>query len=166
MSLRDMLSNGELLRVNVEGTGYYALPASLELLNKPLARGKLKILSPFDNLLIQRKRARELFGFDYQIECYLPESKRRYGYFSLPLLWDGKLVARMDCKTERKKALLHIHHLVLEPGPVRTGAFTLALQGELASFLRFNSCSHLRLHRTTPAGFKPALHTALDSLTG
>jgi uncharacterized protein YcaQ len=156
-TLQEMVSNGELLQISAGGNSYYALPASLELLSKSLARSKLKILSPFDNLLIQRKRMQALFGFDYVIECYLPEAKRQYGYFSLPILWDGKLVARMDCKTERKKSLLHIHHLALEPGLVKTDAFTLALYKELASFLQFNNCSHLRLHRTTPANFKTVL---------
>ena len=164
-AIREMVSNGELLQVSAGGNSYYALPASLELLSKPLARSKLKILSPFDNLLIQRKRMRKLFGFDYLIECYVPEAKRQYGYFSLPILWNGKLVARMDCKTERKKSLLHIHHLALEPWLVKTDAFALALYRELASFLQFNNCSNLRLHRTTPANFKPLLHTEINSLT-
>ena len=103
-TLQEMVSNGELLQISVGGSSYYALPDSLELLSKPLARIKLKILSPFDNLLIQRKRMQMLFGFDYLIECYVPEAKRQYGYFSLPVLWNGKLVARMDCKAERKKS--------------------------------------------------------------
>ena len=55
-ALQEMVSNGEVLQVRVGENGYYALPASLELLAKPLARSKLKILSPFDNLVIQRKR--------------------------------------------------------------------------------------------------------------
>jgi uncharacterized protein YcaQ len=164
-AMQEMVSNGELLQVSAGGNSYYALPASLELLSKPLARSKLKILSPFDNLLIQRKRMQMLFGFDYQLECYVPEAKRQYGYFSLPVLWDGKLVARMDCKAERKKSLLHIHHLALEPGLVKTDAFALALHKELASFLQFNNCSHLRLYKTSPANFKPALQTVINRLT-
>ena len=107
----------------------------------------------------------ELFCFDYVIECYVPEAKRQYGYFSLPILWDGKLVARMDCKAERKKSLLHIHHLALEPWLVKTDSFTLALYKELVSFLQFNNCSNLRLHRTSPANFKPALKAVINSLT-
>ena len=90
--------------------------------------------------------------------------KRRYGYFSLPILWDGKLVARMDCKAERKKSLLHIHHLALEPWLAKTDAFALALHKELASFLGFNNCSNLRLHRTSPAKFKPALQAVINRL--
>lgn len=164
-TLQEMVSNGKLLQIRAGGFNYYALPASLELLSKPLARGKLKILSPFDNLLIQRKRMQALFGFDYLIECYVPEAKRQYGYFSLPVLWDGKLVARMDCKADRKKSLLYIHHLALEPRLIKTDAFALALYKELISFLQFNNCSNLRLHRTTPANFKPVLQTVINSLT-
>lgn len=154
---------GELLQISAGGNTYYVLPASLDLLSKPLARSKLKILSPFDNLLIQRKRMRTLFGFDYLIECYVPEAKRQYGYFSLPVLWDGRLVARMDCKTERKKSLLHIHHLALEPWLVKTDVFFHALRNELASFMQFNNCSHLRLHKTSPARFKPVLQSVITN---
>ena len=160
-TMQAMLSNGELIQISVGGNSYSTLPASLELLDKPLGRNKLKILSPFDNLLIQRKRIQALFDFDYQIECYVPEPKRRYGYFSLPLLWDGKLVARMDCKAERKKSLLHIHHLALEPGLLKTHAFAIALSKELKPFLQFNECKGFYLHRTSPTHFKQELEKAL-----
>ncbi len=164
-TLQEMVTNGELLQVKAVGNSYYALPSSLELLNKSLSRSKLKILSPFDNLVIQRKRMKALFGFDYHIECYVPKVKRQYGYFSLPVLWDGKLVARMDCKSERKKSLLHIHHLALEPSLEKTDAFFLALCKELASFLQFNNCGSLQLHRTSPVNFKPVLQNIINSLT-
>ncbi|MGK0185482.1 MAG: hypothetical protein ACI9R3_001260 [Verrucomicrobiales bacterium] len=166
-TLEDMASNGELLKIRTasEPYSYYALPASLELLSKPLPRSKLKILSPFDNLVIQRKRMKALFGFDYLIECYVPEAKRRYGYFSLPILWDGKLVARMDCRTERNESLLHIHHLALEPAVLKIDAFFLALRKELESFLRFNHCKSLQLHRTSPANVKTELQSVINDLT-
>lgn len=163
-TLENMVSNGDLLEVHASGHRYYAFPASLELLSKSLTRSKLKILSPFDNLVIQRKRMKELFGFDYLIECYVPEAKRRYGYFSLPILWDGKLVARMDCRTERIKSVLHIHHLALEPQVLKTEAFFLALRKELESFLKFNHCNNIRLHRTSPAKVKPELMSVINDL--
>ncbi len=164
-ALEDMVSTGELLQVRVAGMLYYAFPASLDLLGKPLARSKVRILSPFDNLVIQRKRMKALFGFDYLIECYVPEPKRRYGYFSLPILWDGKLVARMDCRTERKHSLLHIHHLALEPTVLKTDTLLLALRKELETFLQFNHCNKLRLHRTSPAKVKPELQILIKDLT-
>ena len=162
-ALQEMVLGGELRQFNVDGNVYFALPASLELLNKRLARAKLKILSPFDNLLIQRKRMQALFGFDYQLECYVPAEKRRYGYFSLPILWDGKLVARMDCQADRKESLLHIHHLALEPGLVKIEAFARALGKALGPFLQFNNCHFLRLHNTSPANVKPMLQAVIQS---
>lgn len=164
VTLEDMRSSGELLEIAVDDQRYYALPASLELLGKPLARSNLKILSPFDNLVIQRKRIKALFGFDYLIECYVPEAKRQYGYFSLPILWDGKLVARMDCKTAKNESLLHIHHLALEPLKLKTDSFLPALRKELKSFMQFNHCHKVRLHRTTPAKFKPELQSVINDL--
>jgi len=163
-TLQDMLSGGEVIQIKLGDNYYYALPESLELLNKPLSRSKLKILSPFDNLLIQRKRMKALFDFDYQIECYVPETKRQYGYFSLPILWDGKLVARMDCKAARKESLLHIKNLVLESGLRKTDAFALALSQELKAFMEFNACTRVQLHRTSPGDFKSSLQMALDAL--
>lgn len=153
-ALRDMEEQGDVQLIQAAGQTYYVLPASLELLNKPIRRGTLKILSPFDNLLIQRKRVRALFGFDYLLECYLPAAKRKYGYFSLPVLWDGRLVARMDCNADRQQALLHIHHLALEPDLSDTVAFARALRKELEIFLHFNRCTAYKLHKTTPAAFK------------
>lgn len=160
-AMQDMVSTGELRQIRVSGEHYHALPASMELLNKPLARSKLKILSPFDNLVIQRKRMHTLFGFDYLIECYLPAAKRRYGYFTLPVLWDGRLAARMDCKAERKESLLHIHHLALEPWLVKIDAFFQALHKELESFMQFNHCNRLHVHKTSPDHVKPALQAVI-----
>jgi len=160
-TLKDMLSNGEVLQIAVGENSYYALPSSLALLNKPLSRSKLKILSPFDNLLIQRKRMQVLFNYDYQIECYVPEAKRQYGYFSLPILWDGKLVARMDCKADRKTSVLHLKHLALEDDLLKTDAFAIALSKELASFMQFNACNRMELHRTSPASFKETLQNLI-----
>jgi uncharacterized protein len=162
--LQEMNSNSELIQINVGGNNYFALPSSLELLEKTLPYGKLKILSPFDNLLIQRKRMLALFNFDYQIECYVPESKRKFGYFSLPILWDGRLIARMDCKADRKNSLLHIKYLAIESGLVKTDAFAHALSKELKPFLQFNKCYSLRLHTSNPPGIKPTLEKALNEL--
>jgi uncharacterized protein YcaQ len=151
--LQEMHSNGELMNLKIGEENYYALPDSLELLNKPLSRSKLKILSPFDNLVIQRKRIKTLFNFDYQIECYVPAAKRQYGYFSLPVLWDGKLVARVDCKAERKKSILHINHLALEPNLKKIESFSIALAKELKEFMKFNNCDRIQVHKITPSSF-------------
>ena len=163
-TLREMESNGEVQRVRVGGQDYFAMAESFELLGNSLSRSRLKILSPFDNLVIQRDRMKHLFGFDYLIECYVPKAKRRYGYFSLPILWDGRLVARMDCKAERKASLLHIYHLALEPGLKKVAEFVEALKKELSLFLDFNGCERIRLRRTSPNTVKSPLGAALQEI--
>ncbi|MCC6147364.1 MAG: winged helix DNA-binding domain-containing protein, partial [Anaerolineaceae bacterium] len=97
----------------------YVHPQRLELLREAQA-GRLKpslsaVLSPFDPLVWDRARCKALFGFDYSLECYLPQAKRKYGYFSLPLLVRGALVGRMDAKAHRKENRFEIKSLHLEP---------------------------------------------------
>lgn len=148
-----MLGNNELVQIQVntpQGKAtYFSLPKSFELLKKPLQKRKLKILSPFDNLLIQRKRMTALFDFDYQIECYVPQNKRQYGYFVLPIMWAGRFAGRMDCKADRKTGTLHIHQLFVERWVKDTNAFITALELELESFMQFNQCrNYTRLSET------------------
>ena len=142
--VNNLLENHELISVtvksfNTEGD-YLMLPTSLVLLAKPLVKRKLKILSPFDNLLIQRKRMTDLFSFDYQIECYVPQQKRQYGYFVLPLLWGGRFGGRVDCKADRKTGFLNIYNVFIEPWIKDKEAFSIALEKELANFMTFNEC--------------------------
>lgn len=162
-ALNEMCLNKELMQVNVGGVEYYMLPSSLKLLNKSLIRNSCKILSPFDNLIIQRKRISHLFEFDYLLECYVPAAKRKFGYFVLPILWNGKLVARMDCKADRKTSILHIHQLILEPNIKKTESFIPALVKELKPFMQFNTCTQVKVHKTSPSFIKQELLTYFEA---
>jgi len=133
---KEMLEDRQLLSVTVNNRPYYALPDTEQLLSTPLSRTRVKILSPFDNLLIQRKRTLELFGFDYQVECYVPAAKRKYGYFCLPLLWGQQFAGRMDAKIDRKEGTLHILNLHIETD--KTAEFKQAFAPSLNAFLAFN----------------------------
>jgi uncharacterized protein YcaQ len=71
------------------------------------------LLSPFDQLIHDRKRTTELFEFDYQLEMYKPAAKRRWGYFALPILYGDRLVGKVDATADRKAGVLRInavHH--------------------------------------------------------
>ncbi|GAL13390.1 putative cytoplasmic protein [Vibrio astriarenae] len=89
VALNEMLEEGEVVEVTAGDERYYTTNQTLSLLNFKLKRKQAKILSPFDNFLIQRARIKHLFNFDYLLECYTPVAKRQYGYFSLPILWNG-----------------------------------------------------------------------------
>jgi len=132
-----LLEDGQLVLLEINKHRYYARPSVEQLLSKPLSRKRVKILSPFDNLVIQRQRTKALFGFDYQIECYVPVGKRKYGYFCLPLLWGDQFAGRMDAKIDRKSGTLYIQSLHLETA--KEAEFKIAFQAALKEFLVFNS---------------------------
>ena len=81
-------------------------------------RSKTTFLSPFDPLVWDRKRALDLFNFDYKIEVYTPAPKRKYGYFTLPILYNNALIGRIDPKAHRKEGIFEVKALHLEPGVV------------------------------------------------
>ena len=95
------------------------------------------LLSPFDNLIINRKRTSRMFGFDYTMEIYVPAAKRRYGYFAMPVLHEDRLVARVDPAMNRDIERLSIGRVSVEPGcddPHVARATREAIAG-LAAFL-------------------------------
>jgi uncharacterized protein YcaQ len=120
-TVADLAGEGLLLPVSVEGWKEPALvhPENQKLLKDVIA-DRLKpelttLLSPFDPLVWDRARARVMFDFDYRLECYTPAPKRRYGYFTLPILHKGTLAGRLDAKAHRKDGLFEIKSLHLEP---------------------------------------------------
>ncbi|MBN2416861.1 YcaQ family DNA glycosylase [bacterium] len=109
--------------------------------------GGIHLLSPFDNLVIQRKRLTRLFGFDYTIECYVPAAKRKYGYFVLPILSCGSLIGRMDVKADRARSTLVIPALYLEQDADPAALTGRPFAEALAAFISFNGCSSFTLEK-------------------
>lgn len=71
--------------------------------------GRCALLSPFDRLVYDRDRVLELFDFEYVLEMYKPAAKRRWGHFALPILYDDRLVGKLDAKADRKAGVLRVH---------------------------------------------------------
>lgn len=111
--IRRLVEDGSLVEVEVEGwdkTAYLDPDAPLPRWPKGTA-----LLSPFDNLIWYRPRVERLWDFHYRIEIYVPEPQRVYGYYVLPFLLDGDLVARVDLKTDRRDQVLSVKGAFAEP---------------------------------------------------
>jgi uncharacterized protein len=161
----------DLIRVRVacaDGTDeiVHVEPDALEQ-RPPPAPARARILSPFDNVVIQRERAARLFGFDYRIECYVPEHKRQFGYFCLPLLYRDRFVGRVDCKAHRRERRLELRRLFIEhadrllPDADRGIA---ALARALAEFSAAQACDRIEVLDVLPAMWREPLIAALHEL--
>jgi uncharacterized protein YcaQ len=135
----------------------YVDPERLEY-QAPRSIAQVRILSPFDNLVIQRQRCREVFAFDYQIECYVPEPLRQFGYFCLPLLYRDRLVGRIDCKAHRVQARLEVKSVHIEK-PVGED-FPDLLSVALNSFASFNGCEQIDVADARHADLARLLQTS------
>lgn len=134
------------------------LVPALEAFRRGDARPRANtLLCPFDNLLWQRTRARALFGFDYRLESYTPAPKRVYGYYSLPLLVDGRLIGRLDARYRRKERVLAVHALHLEPGVKPTAAVAGRIGRILRAFSRFLGGGTYEILHCAPEALRPRL---------
>jgi uncharacterized protein len=106
--LESRVRRRELIPVGVEGAGeslHWVHPDSLDAIPAP-AREQVHILSPFDPLIIQRKRLRLFFDYEYRFEAYVPKQQRLFGYFVCPVLIGDRIVAGLDLKTDRQRQKL------------------------------------------------------------
>ena len=143
-----MKDSGQIDEVIITGSKktYYILAKNIPDLKQSKIAGdpQVLLLSPFDNAIILRNRTAALFNFNYSLECYLPKLKRKYGYFSLPILWQCEFVGRIDLKADRKNNVLVIKNLHLEDKKIGK-AFYHALNQRLAKFREFHACKKLKI---------------------
>jgi uncharacterized protein YcaQ len=121
------------------------------------------VLSPFDGLVIQRPRTEWLFDFEYTLECYLPQAKRKHGYFVLPILFGDRLVARLDPKADRQAKKLLVKKLWIEPWFDVTEGFLSQLGESVARFAEFNGCPSVEVERVSPAKLHGAVSRCVRS---
>ncbi len=150
--INEKIEEKELVRVRVGGSKsiYLSQPTVLSGLPPRYSR-QIHLLSPFDNAVIQRKRVKELFGFEYQTEIYYPAQKRVYGYFSMPILYGTEFIGRMDPKAHRDKHLLEIKNIVFEPSVKITDALVGKLKAKIKAFTIFNDCNNFLVKNSEPS---------------
>jgi uncharacterized protein YcaQ len=148
--LKRLLKEGQLLKAMMSGsekTIFITTPEQLKTTDKAESKNIIHILSPFDNLLIQRKRVQRIFNFDYMIECYLPEAKRKYGYFTLPVLYNDGFIARFDPKADRTSKTFYIRSMHFEKSFKPTEKFNAFFASRLKDFATFNDCTRIVIEK-------------------
>ena len=162
-----LAAEGALHRVEVEGwdAPAYVHPDHWALAEAAQAGDLVPtlttLLSPFDPLVWDRARASALFGFDYRIECYTPAPQRRYGYFTLPILWRGALVGRLDPKAHRQAGLFEVKALHLEPGVAVTDGLVHDLAATLRACAAWHATPEVVVRRSDPPALAERVNAAL-----
>lgn len=166
--LEKLAEGGALCRAAVPELGQepcYFHPDHRELV-EAAAAGELAspvttLLSPFDPVVWDRARALELFAFDYRIEVYTPAEKRKFGYFTLPILHHGALVGRLCPKAHRKEGMFEIRHLHLDAGVPLTDALAAELARALQACANWHHTPQVVIRDADPPAFGEAVRRAL-----
>jgi uncharacterized protein YcaQ len=153
-ALRD---EGAIEPVEVEGLrGEWFVRAedaeTLAALASDSFRGRTALLSPFDNLLCDRGRTEELFGFSHRLEIYTPKSKRRWGYFVLPILHGDRLIGRADLRMDRKAGRLVAPAIHREDGAPRGKTIARAIRVQLERLAAWQGAREVEI-QAAPAGW-------------
>lgn len=160
--LDGLVERGDAVHARVKGLDdpAYVSTAALEKRFRP---SRTALLTPFDSLIWDRRRTREMFDFEVTLEIYVPREKRKYGYYSLPILYRDRLVGRLDPKVHRKTGELAINALHLEPWFVGKDdeGFYASLADTVRSFRDFNGADHVTVAFCNPAESKTRLEAAL-----
>lgn len=160
--LDSMLAEKSVQKINIDGLPAIYIQSDLAEKTLPTSDSKIRILSPFDNAIIHRERIKQLFDFDYRIECYTPKEKRQYGYFCLPILFGGRFIGRVDCKAHRKEKEFEIIHLHIEDQNTKVESWVNAFAETIKQFAAFNGCASIIPTQVSPSKFTHVLKQALQ----
>lgn len=154
--LQELVTAGRLFQVEVRGwSGIAYVHTDLSEQARAASAGRLRaslttVLSPFDPVVWDRRRARELFGFDYRLECYVPEPKRQFGYFVLPILHRGRIIGRLDAKAHRADGVFEIRRIALEDQVVPDDATCMAIAQAIGDLARWHDCADVLWPEAAP----------------
>jgi uncharacterized protein YcaQ len=168
-ALKEMLAANEIVRLDVKGENgaSYAFANALEKASIFRAvMPRVRLLSPFDNLASSRLRLKQRFDFDYALECYTPSSKRKHGYFVLPVLFGDEIVGRLDPKADRPEKTFVVRRLAIHPEFGDNGGLIVELGRALSDLARFNGCPTVLLGDVRPKKLLAPLKKALASGMG
>ena len=142
--LQELVEEGLLMKVAVEGWGLESFATSGFDIPKKISA--TCVLSPFDPITWNRERLRRIFDFDYKLEIYKPKSKREFGYYVMPFMHNGQIVARVDLANRRQTGVLEVLGAFCEPSYDR-GTISKPLWEEISLLATFVGCSAIKIKR-------------------
>ena len=119
---------------------------------------RITLLSPFDNLICDRTRTKLFFNFDYTTEMYTPASKRKYGYYVLPILYGDRLIGRIDPVMDRKNGELVINAIHTEPGAPKDKTVAEEIGDSIEEFSEFLGAKRVIYSKHVPKFWQSSLH--------
>ncbi|BAP31234.1 uncharacterized protein CHSO_2197 [Chryseobacterium sp. StRB126] len=162
LGLQSLLEKGEIQKISVEGIPSFFIQRDLLEKSDGITGSEVRLLSPFDNSIIHRDRIKQIFDFDFRLECYVPKEKRQYGYFCLPILFGNTFIGRVDCKAHRKDKKFEMIHLHIENTEIAPELWLSSFAEAVKRFASFNGCESLLLTKVSPSKFKRIINKALS----
>ena len=145
--LEELTASGKIIPVTVEGMKplFYCLSSDEALLRSVLdgsadVKPRMAFIAPLDPLMWDKALIRELWDYTYSWEIYTPADKRKYGYYTLPILYGDSFVGRIETIPDRKNGILKVSGIWWEPGVRQTKKLKDALARTLRNFAEFNDC--------------------------
>ncbi len=154
----ELVQEGGLVPVEVDGKLYHALPEALSRLDSPPLKPQVRFLAPLDQLLWDRQAVRDLFDFDYVWEVYKPETARKWGYYVLPVMYGDRLVGRIDSKLEQ--GTWEVKGWWWEEGANVNAGLLEGLEQAVAAFMRYLAAERVKVARSVDRRVRGVLETA------
>ncbi len=158
-----LIEQSVVCRVQIEGLRgtRYALASDIDSL---LGIGsedweeEISLIPPFDNMVFHQARTKELYGFDYVREQFLPERKRKFGTYVLPILWGDRFIGRIDPRLDRASKQLEIKAVHAEPGAPRGRGVAAQLAERIEQLAMFLGAETVVYSDRIPTEWRDALH--------
>jgi uncharacterized protein YcaQ len=168
--VESFVAAGDLIRVAVRGwdvPGYVHrehLPLLQRAQRSALRATHTSLLSPFDPVVWDRARASAMFGFDYTLECYTPDPKRRYGYYVLPILHRGRLIGRLDAKAHRAEGKFEVKALFMEADVKITESLAHEVAAAVRNCAIWHGTPSVVIRKSDPLPLAKVLRAALADM--
>ena len=143
-AIAELVDRREIIPVEVEGVKAHATPEFLALLDQPSLDPRVVFVAPLDQFMWDRKMIAHVFGFDYIWEIYVPEAKRKWGYYVLPVLYGDELVARVEFYC--RDGVLELRRWHTEGAELSPNVLA-ALEAALREFMHFASAVSIRVDK-------------------